>query len=95
MCSNVNIDDDWFIRRYNTNTTSYDNTGHLMDGDNISLFHISTNKPALCSHTILLGDGSQEVFCCHGDGSDRNNKVLYIFNSKYDNVKIFCLLFII
>ncbi|CAB4423317.1 unnamed protein product [Rhizophagus irregularis] len=74
MCSHVNIDDDWFIRRYNTNTTSYDNTGHLMDGDNIGLFHISTNKPALCSHTILLGDGSQEVFCCHGDGSDRNNK---------------------
>ncbi|GBB87310.1 hypothetical protein RclHR1_13740005 [Rhizophagus clarus] len=74
MCRDVNTDDDWFIRRYNSNTTSYDDSGRLMNGDVISLFHITTSKPALCSNTILLGDGSQEVFCSHGDGSDKNNK---------------------
>jgi hypothetical protein len=50
MCSDRCIDDDWLIRRYNS-TTSYD-TGHLMSGDIIALFHISTNKPALYSTNI-------------------------------------------
>ncbi|GBB87309.1 hypothetical protein RclHR1_13740004 [Rhizophagus clarus] len=67
----TNTGDDWVIRRYNS---SYDVAGRLMNGDIISLFHIGTNKPALCSHIVLLGDGSQEVFCCHGDVSERNNK---------------------
>ncbi|GBC05215.1 hypothetical protein RclHR1_00610027 [Rhizophagus clarus] len=71
LCSDRSVDADWLIRRYNS-TTSYD-TGHLMNGDIICLFHISTNKLALYSHTVLLGDGSQEV-SCYGDGSDRNNK---------------------
>ncbi|CAB4384002.1 unnamed protein product [Rhizophagus irregularis] len=44
------------------------------NGDIISLFHIRTNRPALCSHTTLLGDESQEVFCHHGYESERNNK---------------------
>lgn len=81
MYNTNNIDDDWLIRRYNSNTTTYDDTGYLMNGDIISLFHIRTNKPALCSHTILLGDESQEVFCHHGDESERNNKV-HIFNPE-------------
>ncbi|EXX72038.1 uncharacterized protein OCT59_017684 [Rhizophagus irregularis] len=72
--NNINIDDDWLIRRYNSNITTYDDTGYLRNGDIISLFHIRTNRPALCSHTILLGDESQEVFCHHGDESERNNK---------------------
>jgi dolichyl-phosphate-mannose--protein O-mannosyl transferase len=76
MCSDKCSDDDWLIRRYNS-TTSYD-TGHLMNSDIIGLFHIITNKPALYSHTVLLGDGSQEV-SCYGDGSEKNNQV-QIFN---------------
>ncbi|GBC46652.2 uncharacterized protein OCT59_017718 [Rhizophagus irregularis] len=71
MCSDRDSNNDWVIRRYNS-TTSYD-IGHLMNGDIISLFHIKTNKPALYSNAILLGDGSQEV-SCYGDGSDKNNK---------------------
>ncbi|GES75946.1 glycosyltransferase family 39 protein [Rhizophagus clarus] len=74
MCRDANTNDGWLIRRYNSNTTSYDDSGRLMSGDIISLFHVPTNKPALCSHTILLGDGSQEVFCCYGDAGERNNK---------------------
>jgi hypothetical protein len=45
-----------------------------MNGDIIGLFHNKTNKPALYSHAVLLGDGSQEV-SCSGDGSESNNKV--------------------
>lgn len=75
-----NIDDEWLIRRYNP-ITSYD-TGQLMNGDIIGLFHIRTNKSALYSHMVLLGDGSQEV-SCYGNGSESNNKV-QIFNSKYN-----------
>ncbi|CAB4423285.1 unnamed protein product [Rhizophagus irregularis] len=71
MCSDRSFDDDWLIRRYNL-TTSYD-TGHLMSGDIIGLFHINTNKSALYSHAVLLGDESQEV-SCYGDGSEKNNK---------------------
>lgn len=52
-----------------------------MNGDIIGLFHNRTNKPALYSHAVLLGDGSQEV-SCSGDGSESNNKV-QIFYSKY------------
>ncbi|CAB4481417.1 unnamed protein product [Rhizophagus irregularis] len=66
-----NIDDEWLIRRYNP-ITSYD-TGQLMNGDIIGLFHIRTNKSALYSHMVLLGDGSQEV-SCYGNGSESNNK---------------------
>ncbi|PKK60326.1 concanavalin A-like lectin/glucanase [Rhizophagus irregularis] len=61
-----NTDDEWRIQRFNHDS------GHLMNGDIISLFHVNTNKP-LYSHTILLGDGSQEV-SCYGDGSETNNK---------------------
>ncbi|UZO00633.1 uncharacterized protein OCT59_011755 [Rhizophagus irregularis] len=68
----IGVDDEWLIRRYNL-TTSYD-TDHLMNGDIIGLFHNITNKPALYSHAVLLGDGSQEV-SCFGDGSENNNKV--------------------
>ncbi|CAB4484495.1 unnamed protein product [Rhizophagus irregularis] len=71
MCSDRDSNNDWVIRRYNS-TTSYD-VGHLMNGDIISLFHIRTNKPALYSNAILLGDGTQEV-SCYGDGSENNNK---------------------
>ncbi|PKK76216.1 concanavalin A-like lectin/glucanase [Rhizophagus irregularis] len=71
LCSDRCMDDNWLIRRYNS-ITSYD-TGHLMNGDIICLFHINTNKPALYSHTVLLGDESQEV-SCYGDGSENNNK---------------------
>ncbi|RGB25569.1 concanavalin A-like lectin/glucanase domain-containing protein [Rhizophagus diaphanus] len=71
MCSDRDNNNDWIIRRYNS-TTSYD-IGHLMNGDIVSLFHIRTNKPALYSNAILLGDGSQEV-SCYGDGSEKNNK---------------------
>ncbi|CAB4484516.1 unnamed protein product [Rhizophagus irregularis] len=67
----IGVDDEWLIRRYNP-TTSYD-TGHLMNGDIIGLFHNKTNKSALYSHAVLLGDGSQEV-SCSGDGSESNNK---------------------
>ncbi|PKY32419.1 hypothetical protein RhiirB3_420132, partial [Rhizophagus irregularis] len=67
----IGVDDEWLIRRYNL-TTSYD-TDHLMNGDIIGLFHNITNKPALYSHAVLLGDGSQEV-SCFGDGSENNNK---------------------
>ncbi|GBC05212.1 hypothetical protein RclHR1_00610024 [Rhizophagus clarus] len=66
-----NSEDDWLIRRYNQ-TTSYE-TCHLMSGDIIGLFHVKTNKPALYSYNVLLGDGSQEV-SCSGDGSESNNK---------------------
>ncbi|POG53447.1 hypothetical protein GLOIN_2v1792406 [Rhizophagus irregularis DAOM 181602=DAOM 197198] len=68
----IGVDDEWLIRRYNL-TTSYD-TDHLMNGDIIGLFHNITNKPALYSHAVLLGDGSQEV-SCFGDGSENNNKM--------------------
>ncbi|CAG8511320.1 uncharacterized protein OCT59_017712 [Rhizophagus irregularis] len=71
LCSDRCMDDNWLIRRYNS-ITSYD-TGHLMNGDIICLFHINTNKQALYSHTVLLGDESQEV-SCYGDGSENNNK---------------------
>ncbi|GBC46641.2 uncharacterized protein OCT59_017711 [Rhizophagus irregularis] len=71
LCSDRGSDDDWLVRRYNS-TTSYD-TGHLMSGDIIGLFHISTNKQALYSHSVLLGDRSQEV-SCYGDGSEKNNR---------------------
>ncbi|GES75956.1 glycosyltransferase family 39 protein [Rhizophagus clarus] len=66
LCGIINTDDEWRIRRFD------DDSGHLMSGDIISLFHVNTNKP-LYSHSILLGDGSQEV-SCHGDGSETNNK---------------------
>ncbi|RIA87625.1 concanavalin A-like lectin/glucanase domain-containing protein [Glomus cerebriforme] len=66
----INGDNDWLIRRYNQ-TASYDGSGHLMNGDIIGLFHINTNKPALYSHNILLGDGTQEV-SCYGDGDEKN-----------------------
>jgi dolichyl-phosphate-mannose--protein O-mannosyl transferase len=72
MCSDRGADNDWLIRRYKS-TTSYD-IGHCMNGDIINLFHIRTNKPALYSNTVLLGDGSQEV-SCYGDGSEKNNQV--------------------
>ncbi|RGB35669.1 concanavalin A-like lectin/glucanase domain-containing protein [Rhizophagus diaphanus] len=71
LCSDRGSDVDWLVRRYNS-TTSYD-TGHLMSGDIIGLFHISTNKQALYSHAVLLGDRSQEV-SCYGDGSEKNNR---------------------
>jgi hypothetical protein len=76
LCRDINIDDDWIIRRYNPNASnSFDDSGHLMNDDIIiGLLHIRTNKQ-LYSHTILiLGNGSQEV-SCHGDGSETNNKV--------------------
>ena len=79
MCRDINRDDDWLLRRYNQN--AYDDSGHLMDGDIIGLFHITTNKPALCSHTVLFGDGSQEV-SCHGDGSEENNQVQYKYSTQ-------------
>jgi hypothetical protein len=66
------IDDNWLIRRCNP-ITSYD-TVYLMNSDIINLFHINTNKLALYSHNVLLGDGSQEV-SCSGDGSESNNRV--------------------
>ncbi|RIA81362.1 concanavalin A-like lectin/glucanase domain-containing protein, partial [Glomus cerebriforme] len=71
LCQDINHGDDWLIRRYNS-TISYD-TGHLMNGDIIGLFHINTNKPALYSHPILLGDGTQEV-SCYGEGDEKYNK---------------------
>ena len=77
LCGDKNRDDDFLIRRYSIND-SYDDSGHLMNGDIVSLFHISTNKPPLYSHPILLDDGSQEV-SCHGSGHEENNKVHIIF----------------
>jgi dolichyl-phosphate-mannose--protein O-mannosyl transferase len=82
ICSDRGIDNNWLIQRYNF-TTSY-NVGHLMNGDIVSLYHINTNKPALYSNTVLLGDGSQEV-SCYGDGSEKNNKV-QIFNLIFTTI---------
>ncbi|CAG8765796.1 17586_t:CDS:2, partial [Funneliformis caledonium] len=68
----TSIDDDFLIRRYNSKAFK-DDPGYLMNGDIIYLFHITTNKPALYSNSILFGDGTQEV-SCHGNGNDENNK---------------------
>ncbi|CAI2193284.1 12185_t:CDS:2, partial [Funneliformis geosporum] len=68
----ISCDDDFLIQRYNTKS-SKDHPEFLMNGDIICLFHITTNKPALYSHSILFGDGTQEV-SCHGNGNDENNK---------------------
>ncbi|CAG8440495.1 4202_t:CDS:10 [Funneliformis caledonium] len=67
-----NNDDNWLIRRHNSNAY-YDDSGHLMNGDIICLFHISTSKPALYSQPIFSDDGTQEV-SCYGNGKDENNK---------------------
>ena len=82
LCPGRGFDDDWIVRRYSP-YASYDDSYHLINGDIISLFHVSTNKPALYSHPILLDDGSQEV-SCHGNGNDENNKVHIIFHSQCD-----------
>lgn len=60
-----------------------------MNGDIIGLFHNKTNKSALYSHAVLLGDGSQEV-SCSGDGSESNNKVSNIpFQMQLFLIKMF------
>ncbi|CAG8531528.1 15905_t:CDS:2 [Dentiscutata heterogama] len=56
LSSGRNVNDDWQIRRFGPDA-SY---SRLLNGDVISLFHISTGKPALYSHPVLLDDGSQE-----------------------------------
>ena len=81
LCSDVNVDDDWIVRRYNS-YASYDDSYHLLNGDIISLFHVSTDKPALYSHPILLDDGSQEV-SCFGNGNEENHKVYPILKANY------------
>ncbi|CAG8593442.1 5554_t:CDS:2, partial [Dentiscutata heterogama] len=68
LCPGRGGDNDWLVRRFGPDT-SY---SHLTNEDVINLFHIATNKPALCSHSVILNDGSQEV-CCNGDGSDEKN----------------------
>ncbi|GES75959.1 glycosyltransferase family 39 protein [Rhizophagus clarus] len=73
LCRDVNTDDDWLVQRYSPNTpNSFDNSGNLMSGEIIDLSHSKTNK-SLYSHSIILGDGSQEV-SCHKDESETNNK---------------------
>ncbi|CAI2178060.1 5272_t:CDS:2 [Funneliformis geosporum] len=67
-----NGDDDWLIRRYNS-AISKDDSVYVCNNDIICLIHFKSDKPALYSHPILFGDGSQEV-SCHGNGNDDNNK---------------------
>ncbi|CAG8734396.1 13860_t:CDS:2, partial [Funneliformis caledonium] len=67
-----NRDDDFLITRYNAKA-SKDHPGFLKNGDIICLFHITTGKPALYSHSVLFGDRTQEV-SCHGNENDENNK---------------------
>ncbi|CAI2175348.1 13964_t:CDS:2 [Funneliformis geosporum] len=67
-----NRDDEFFIQRYNSKAFK-DHPVYLMNGDEVCLFHITTNKPALYSNSILFSDGTQEV-SCHGNGNDENNK---------------------
>ncbi|CAI2199391.1 2952_t:CDS:2, partial [Funneliformis geosporum] len=67
-----NYDDDFLIQRINSKVPK-EEPGYLMNGDIICLFHITTNKPALYSNSILFNDGTQEV-SCHGNGNDENNK---------------------
>ncbi|CAI2170517.1 15504_t:CDS:2 [Funneliformis geosporum] len=69
----ISRDNDFLIQRYNSKS-SKDDPGYLMNGDIICLFHITTNKPAaLYSHSVLFGDGTQEV-SFHGNGNDENSK---------------------
>ncbi|CAG8753143.1 6708_t:CDS:2, partial [Racocetra persica] len=69
ICPGRNSDDNWEIRSFGSGAFC----NYLRDDDTISFFHITTSKPALYSHNVLLDNGCQEV-CCHGYGSDENNK---------------------
>nr|CAG8507930.1 5988_t:CDS:2 [Entrophospora candida] len=87
ICKDINRDDDWLIRRYSPNAF-YDDSGSLRHGDIISLFHITTDRPALYSHDILLDDGTQEV-SCYGNGNDENNKKsLHDVTSEYQETEL-------
>ncbi|CAI2162839.1 17095_t:CDS:2 [Funneliformis geosporum] len=73
--------DDFFIRRYNSNTYN-DESGYLSNGDIISLLHVLSGT-ALYSHPVLLDDGTQQV-SCHGNGNDENKvRIELIDDSKF------------
>ncbi|CAG8617391.1 9841_t:CDS:10, partial [Acaulospora morrowiae] len=72
ICLDINKDDDWIVRPHSSDTVD-DASGILADGDVVNLLHVTTDKPPLYSHGVLLDNGTQEV-SCYGSGSDENNK---------------------
>ncbi|RIA90677.1 MIR motif-containing protein [Glomus cerebriforme] len=67
----LNDDDNWVLKRHST-TSSYDDSGYWMVGDIISLRHDRTKK-SLSSHDFMINNGYQEV-TCHADGHEENHK---------------------
>ncbi|CAG8609015.1 10748_t:CDS:2, partial [Acaulospora colombiana] len=74
LSSSINADNAWLVKPYSPDSVN-DASGNLMSGDVISLFHINNSKPALCSHDVLLDNGTQEVFC-DGGGDEEDHKVV-------------------
>ncbi|CAG8442426.1 3648_t:CDS:10 [Acaulospora colombiana] len=72
ICLDINADDDWLVQPHSS--SSVDNaSGILVHGDIVNLLHITTNKPALYSHNVLLDNGTQEV-ACNDAGQEENRQ---------------------